>query len=73
MLKNERFVLHSKIRNEIESYPLPYQSVGWPAGIQEFIREVAFAAAMSVIDEIYTQSELDEKVDKILLNSNKFD
>jgi hypothetical protein len=70
MLKNDRHITEDKVRNEIYSYPLPYQAVGWPLELQDFIREVAYAAARSIIENIYTEKELEQKVEDILLSSS---
>lgn len=45
----------------------PPYSAGWPPGLAEFVRRVAIATATSVVDAIYTEEELNEKVDGILL------
>jgi len=70
MLKSDRYVIETKVKDEVYSYPLPYTSVGWPPEIQDFVREVAFAAAKSIIENIYSEKELEEKVENILLSSS---
>lgn len=40
---------------------------GWPPEIQELIRRVAIATATTIVNAIYTEAELDGRVDEILL------
>jgi hypothetical protein len=47
----------------------PYQAQGWPPELQEYIKRVAVATAMAIVDSIYTETELDARVDTILLDS----
>lgn len=45
----------------------PPEAHGWPPEIQELIRRTAIATATTIVDAIYTEQELDGKVDDILL------
>lgn len=51
----------------VPSVPYP----GWPPGIEEYIKRVALATAVANADSIYTEKELETKVEKILLDSDK--
>lgn len=46
---------------------VPNDQFAWPPGLQEYIRRVAMATAISVVDAIYTKEELDAEVETILL------
>jgi hypothetical protein len=47
----------------------PPHAQGWPPELQEYIKRVAVATAMAIVDSIYTEEELNEKVDGILLDN----
>jgi len=49
---------------------LPAEQVGWPPGVREYIRRVAMATAVSIVDAIYTEKEMEAKVDDILLDND---
>lgn len=46
----------------------PYCSTGWPPELQEYIKRVAMTTAIAIVESIYTEEELDARVDKILLS-----
>lgn len=45
----------------------PPEAAGWSPGMKEFVRRVAIATAISIVDAIYTEEEMNAKVDGILL------
>ena len=49
---------------------VPSDAFAWPPGLQEYIRRVAMATAISIVDAIYTKEELDAEVDQILLEDD---
>jgi hypothetical protein len=55
---------HAGYNGEIAS---PHHAQGWPPELQEYIKRVAIATAMAIVDSIYTEEELNERVDRILL------
>jgi hypothetical protein len=63
-------MVDNMVKNSINAYPPPYEAVGWPPGIQDFIRQVAHAAAMEIIENIYTQLELEDKAERIILSED---
>lgn len=58
------------VRSSVEAYPPPCEAVGWPPGIQDFIRQVAYAAAMEIVDNIYSEKELEDKAERIILSED---
>jgi hypothetical protein len=49
----------------------PSESTGWPPEIIELIKRVALATAAITLDAIYTEQELEEKAEMMLLNNNE--
>lgn len=46
---------------------VPNEALGWPPGLTEYIKRVAAATAVAVVDAIYTEQEMETKVEEILL------
>lgn len=46
----------------------PYCAQGWPPELQEYIKRVAMTTAIAIVEAIYTEGELDERLDRILLS-----
>jgi hypothetical protein len=67
MLKKNRYDLQADIVSAINGAYKPYEAIGWPPGLENYIRSVAEMTALAIINSIYTEGELDEQMDKILL------
>lgn len=51
-----------------DKFAAPSSAVGWPPDLQEYIRRVTLIMACAIVDAIYTEGELDARVDEILLS-----
>ena len=47
---------------------VPHCAQGWPPELQEYIKRVAMTTAIAIVESIYTEEELDARVDGILLS-----
>ena len=65
MLKDKNLTI-SKINAIIYNYPEPYESAGWPPGMLDHVKSIMHDLAIDVIDSIYTEEELDSKINNIL-------
>jgi len=70
MLKQDRSIVFDKVVDEIMSFPPPYESVGWPIGLEHFIRDLVIRSANATINSVYSEKELEEKAETILLDSS---
>lgn len=48
----------------------PSQCYGWPPGITSLIKRVALATAVTIVDAVYTEKELEDKVEHALLDTD---
>lgn len=48
----------------------PNESVGWPPELVSYIKRVAYMISIEILNSIYTEQEMEEKVEGILLNDD---
>jgi hypothetical protein len=48
----------------------PGHMQGWPPGLADLIKRVAMATAVTIVDAIYTETEIEAKVEYTLLGDN---
>lgn len=46
----------------------PPEAIGWPPGLLEHVRCMNHNVAVAIVESIYTEQELDNKVERIILN-----
>ena len=52
------------------NFDAPQAAAGWPPEILEYIKRVALVTAASIVEAIYTEQELEAKVDRIILEED---
>lgn len=69
MLNRSRQEVNNRILSAVYNTPMPACSVGWPPFLAEYIKELVENVSIAVVDSIYTEQELDEKIDNTLLKT----
>ena len=69
MLKKDLSSVTTDIYNAIflNTYT-PYEAVGWPPGVKEFVQSTVHNATLALLNNIYSKQELDSEVESILLD-----
>jgi hypothetical protein len=65
MLKDKDVAI-AKINSIIWNTSTPYESAGWPPGMLDHVKSIMQHLALDVIDSIYTEDELDSRINGIL-------
>jgi hypothetical protein len=68
MLKNDQVDVMNRVSSIIYNSVPPYESIGWPPQISEYMKRLTEDVAREIIYSIYSENELDKKVDGIILN-----
>lgn len=63
------YQIHDAIDNEPIS--APGEASGWPPGILSLIKLTALATATTILDAVYNEKELEDKVERIMLEDQK--
>jgi hypothetical protein len=67
MLKNKEealMIIHNAVWN---SYT-PHEAVGWPPAMLDHFRATMQNVAIAIVESIYTEEELDSKIESTLLD-----
>lgn len=69
MLKKEINDVKAEIYNAVflNTYT-PYEAVGWPPGLKDFVQTTVHNATLTLLNNIYSKQELDSEVESILLD-----
>jgi hypothetical protein len=66
MLKDKALAV-AKVNSIIWNTTAPYESAGWPPGMLEHVKSIMSHLALDIIDSIYTEDELDSRINDMLL------
>lgn len=60
-------------RDTIDNEPMsaPSEAAGWPPGILSLIKLTALATATTILDAVYNEKELEDKMERIILEDQK--
>lgn len=67
MLKRNKSEMYDIVISATHNAIKPHEAIGWPPGLEQYIRNVAEQVGIAIVNEIYTEEELDARVDEILL------
>lgn len=67
MLKDKDLTL-SIVGSVIWNAYTPPESIGWPPGLMEHIKTMNHNLAITILNAIYTEEELNNKVEQIILD-----
>ena len=68
MLKDDRNAIIAEIHAIVWNSLPPLEAAGWPPGLLEHIKTIIHNISIAIVDSIYTQKELDDKIESIILD-----
>lgn len=61
----------SKVSSIIWNSYTPHEAIGWPPAMLDHIKTIMHNTAIVIVESIYTEQELDNKAEGILLDQSK--
>lgn len=68
MLRKSKESVADEISHAINYAYRPSEAIGWPPQMEEYIRQMIIDVAECIVNNIYTQQELEEKAENIILD-----